>query len=397
MTGRAGTPGWNRWQTAITVGVLLFLGLSVIGAVVTTAAPGANASSPLQAEFQQNDTDPHVTDTDTNAPVPEQTEDVGALPPGQAAEAENESATFPPSEDAPGGSPTEQPAAEPQLVQGPEANVTVAVAENQSVRAETATTIALEVTNDGDRQATDIVVTLQSSSGALSFGSLASPRSSQSLYLEDLSSDETATVDVDVAALTTDPGTYPLFASVQYRVDEPVDDADTTADSNETAPDEDERVVTGGPSTLGIAVAEAPIFDLTPVGSDIPVDGEGVYEVRITNDGTETVSDVVATIDAGPPLSSESPTAYVGTLSPGDAETVRFAFESSPDAIETTAGVAMTLAYDTDDGDRTSSDPVSLPVSIVATDESTDADSLIPFIAVAIVFVLVGIWWFRRR
>ncbi|ELZ02772.1 COG1361 S-layer family protein [Natrialba aegyptia] len=395
MTGRAGTPGWNRRRTAIVAGVLLLVGLSVIGAVGTTAAPGADASSPLQAEFQQNDTDTNDTDTDTNAPVPEQTEDVGTLPPGQASEAENESATVPSSEDA-RGSPTEQSAAVPQLVQGPEANVTVAVADNQSVRAETATTIALEVTNDGDRQASDIVVTLQAPSGALSLGSLASPRSSQSRYLEDLSSDETATIDVDVVATTVDPGTYPLFATVQYRIDESGDDADTTADSNEAAPDEDERIVTGGPSTLGIAVGEAPVFDLTPVGSDIPIDGEGVYEVRVTNDGTETVSDVVATVDAGPPLSSESPTAYVGTLSPGDAETVRFAFESSPDTIETTASVAMTLAYDTD-GDRTSSEPVSLPVSVVATDESTDADSLIPFVAVAVVFVLVGIWWFRRR
>ncbi|ELY95796.1 COG1361 S-layer family protein [Natrialba taiwanensis] len=270
-------------------------------------------------------------------------------------------------------SPTEQPAAAPKLVQGPEANVTVAVADNQSVRAETATTVTLEVTNDGDQRATDIVVTLQAPSGAVSLGSLASPRSSQSRYLEDLSSDETATVDVDVAASTTEPGTYPLFATVQYRVDEPGDDADTSAGSNETTPDEDERVVTGGPSSLGIAVREAPVFDLTPVGGDIPIDGEGVYEVRITNDGTETVSDIVTTVDAGPSLSSESPMAYVGTLSPGDAETVRFAFESSPDAIETTAGVAMTLAYD------------------------TDADSLIPFVAIAIVFVLVGIWWFRRR
>jgi len=93
----------------------------------------------------------------------------------------------------------------------------------------------------------------------------------------------------------------------------------------------------------------------------VPVDGESVYEVQ-QNDGNESVTGVVATVEAQPPLSSESPTAYVrNALESGDSETVRFGLESSTDAIETTTSVTITLAYDTDAGDRTNAGRFRFP------------------------------------
>jgi len=293
--------------------------------------------------------------------------------------AENEAAVQSPAEnDTPGPPPPEPPASDPQIVQGPEGNVTVAVAENQSVRAGDATSITLEVTNDGDRQATDIVVTVRAADGTLILGPSAAAQTMQSISVADLRAGDTETVDIEVAAARVDPGTYPLFAGVQYRIDaESTDDEDDLDETDETNDDEETEIVrTGGPTLLGIAVNESRSFDVTPVTDSVPVDGESVYEVQIANDGNESVTGVVATVEAQPPLSSESPTAYVGTLESGDSETVRFGLESSTDAIETTTSVTITLAYDTDAGDRTNAEPVPVPVMIVDADEDTDANPL---------------------
>jgi len=271
------------------------------------------------------------------------------------------------------------------VLQPADDNVTVAVAENESVRAGETTTMTFEVTNDGDEDVTDVVVTLQTT-GTVTFGPPTAPQPSQSLSLEELDDDETETVTIDVGAASVEPGDYPVFATVQYTIDEDNDDGDT----------DDETVVTGGPSPVPIPVGDARSFDITPVRDRIPVDGSGVYTVRVTNDGSETVTDVVATLNVTPPLSSESPTAYIGRLEAGESETVRFALESS-DAIETTTGVAITLGYDTETGDRTRTDPVTTPVTIADTDEPTDVDSVVPFAAVAVVFALAAIWWLRRR
>jgi len=270
-------------------------------------------------------------------------------------------------------------------------NVTVAVAENESVRAGETTTMTFEVTNDGDEDVTDVVVTLQST-GTVTFGPPTAPQTSQSISLEELDDDETETVTIDVSAARVEPGEYPVFATVQYTIDE--DDNDDDDDDDD---DTDETVVTGGPSPVPIPVDDARSFDVTPVGDRIPVDGSGVYRVRVTNDGSETVTDVVAALNVTPPLSSESPTAYIGRLEAGESETVRFALESSTDAIETTTGVEITLSYDTETGDRTRTDPVTAQVTIADTDEPTDVDSVAPFAAVAVVFVLAAIWWLRRR
>ncbi|WP_337652969.1 hypothetical protein [Halomontanus rarus] len=368
---------------------LLFVGLLVTGAVAATATFGPQVVTSRQDESPQNDTNTTESATEPIDNESERSTDTSA---------ENEAATQSPDENDTSRPPlAETPATDPQLVQASEGNVTVAVAENQSVRAGDAASITLEVTNDGDRQATDIVVTVRAADGAVTFGPFAAPQTMRSVAVADLWPGDTETVDIEIAAARVDPGTYPLFASVQYRIDAepPVDEGDLNETLNDD--EEDEIVQTGGPTVLGIAVDESRSFDVTPVDDEVPVDGKGVYEVRIANDGNESVTGVVARVEVEPPLSSESPTAYVGTLDSGDSETARFALESSTDAIETTTSVTITLAYDIDTGDRTSAEPIPAPVTIVDVDEDTDVNSVAPFVVVAFVFILAAIWWFRRR
>ncbi|SER87294.1 COG1361 S-layer family protein [Natrinema salaciae] len=393
MSGRAAIPSRRR-RVVVTVSALSLV--VVIGVVTATVPIETQTVTPLQNESGNDTSAAEPSDgpvTDESAPA--------------ARAAGNESAPRPPVEnDTPAsGPPRAASATDPPLVQALEGNVTVAVAANQSVRAGETTSITLEVTNDGDRQATDVVVTVRAADGAVTLGPPAAPQSIRSVVVDDIWPGDTETVAVDVVASDVDSGRYPLFASVQYKIDTdaPVDafqpnETDETNDTRTDDDDDDDTIVrTEGPTLLELAVDRSRAFDVTPVNDEIPVDGEGVYEARIRNDGDEPVTGVVATVEVGPPLTSESPTAHLGTLDAGESKTARFALESSPDAVETTTSVALTLEYETDAGARTSADPVPLPVSIVERDDDTDVDSVAPFVAVALVFVLAAVWWARRR
>ncbi|TMT86545.1 hypothetical protein E2L06_07985 [Haloterrigena sp. H1] len=382
MTGRY-EPTWRQRRTV----ALLLAAVVVASGVGSVAALSDGSSVTPQVSAPDNATERNESATTvdgdgtaegtTSRPVRPQPEP--PVPAGNETIATSET-----------GPPTAETAGLPVLRPADD-NVTVAVAENESVRAGETTTMTFEVTNDGDEDVTDVVVTLQST-GTVTFGPPTAPQTSQSISLEELDDDETETVTIDVSAAKVEPGEYPVFATVQYTIDE--DDNDDDDDDDD---DTDETVVTGGPSPVPIPVDDARSFDVTPVGDRIPVDGSGVYRVRVTNDGSETVTDVVAALNVTPPLSSESPTAYIGRLEAGESETVRFALESSTDAIETTTGVEITLIYNSETGDRTRTDPVTAQVTIADTDEPTDVDSVAPFAAVAVVFVLAAIWWLRRR
>ncbi|SNZ12619.1 hypothetical protein SAMN06269185_1836 [Natronoarchaeum philippinense] len=427
MTPQAADPARRRRRTLV---VRL-----LVAAVLLAAVVGASIGVPALQSDDENDTtdagndtadeesDEHAADENDTADD-EQAEE----PPADAGTAEttpeNEAGTPPSGADVPGGTPQPNgtvpggaggagagevgvppgqppegtaptPGANgavtgPPTLAGLDENITVAVASDESVRASTSTTVEFEVTNeDDDDELTDVVVTLAATGGAVGFGSFADPQRTQSVYIEELDPDETESFEVDVLADAVEPGTYPLFASVQYTVDEDGDDDD---DGN----DEDDPVVNSGPAAIGLPVTDALAFEVTPVDGSVPVDETAVYRVQITNEGETNATDVVAGLTVGTPLSSESPTAYVGDLAPGDSETVRFGLESSSDAIETTTGATLTITYEAGDGDRSSAEPVSVPVSVVE-DEGADVDTTVPFAVAAAVVVIAAIWWLRRR
>ncbi|WP_256393722.1 COG1361 S-layer family protein [Natronoarchaeum rubrum] len=388
MTDRL--PGPRR--RSIVAGLLLVAAVVWVGAGAAAALPSDAPNAALQDGTPNNES--ATNDTTAGATTDQQ----DGTPPQNDSDAQ-------PGTDAGAPAADDSTTAGPPPIAEPDENVTVAVVENQSVPAGASTTLSLEVENDGDGRVRDLVVTLQTPGDALILGSLDAPQATRSVYVEELQPGRTETVDLDVGAAAVEPGTYPLFASVQYAVD--VDDDDDDGIGNDTDDDDDgddgdnddetEIVGPSGPAVLGVPVTDAVSFDVTPVESEIPVDGSGVYSVRITNEGNETATGVVATLATGPPLTSESPTAYVGTLEPDASATVRFALESSSDAIETTASASIAVGWETDAGDRASADPVSVPVDVADADDETDVDSVAPFVAVALVLAIATVWWFRRR
>ncbi len=362
MTARAGSAVPSRRTGAVVAALVVVL---AIGAPVSTTAQ--DGSRAVEDSEPQNESDEvvvpaNVTEDDQTA-VPEQQEQ--EQPPEEPPQA-----------------PVEEPEpAEPVPQQGPEADVTVDLEDDdEAITAGDAETVELEVTNDENDEVTDVVVTLQAGS-PLYLGSPSNPQSTRSIYVDELGEDETETLEVDVGTSRAEPGTYPLFATVEY------------------VEDEDDEPTVGGPTALGVEVDEEREFGVENVTRRVTIDREGVYAVRITNEGDEAVTGVVATMETAPPLSSASPTAYVGTLGPDESRTARFALEVSEDAVATRDSVAITLGYETAAGtdERTTTGPKLVPVTITEDEDETDVDTLLPFVVVGLVLVLAAVWWFRRR
>ncbi|WP_306053311.1 COG1361 S-layer family protein [Natronococcus wangiae] len=380
----ARTDSSARFQRRVGIAALSLL-------LIVALLVGASGLTGIAA--QENDSDGRAGEMGNETPTEPPREDEDAPPDGET-----------PPDDAP---PLEDDEPEPGAgdaieppTQAPEddGDVTVAL-ENGSVPATGVETLAFEVDNEADDEIRDVVVTLRSGDPALFFGSPSAPQQQRSVHLEALSSDDSETVDVDVGAARVTPGSYPLFATIQYVEDDDDggngDDGDDNGDDDDG--DDDEVVRTVGPTLVPVEVNEALQFEATNVSERVPVDGESSYAVRITNEGNETATDVVATAETGPPLSSPSPSAYVGTLEPGESETVRFGLEPSEGAIETTDSIAVTLTYDAASGERTSADPIQVPVSIVEDDDEAAVESIAPLAAAVAVLVLVAAWWWRRR
>jgi len=167
----------------------------------------------------------------------------------------------------------------------------------------------------------------------------------QSISVADLRAGDTETVDIEVAAARVDPGN--VSAICRRPVPNRCGISRRRGRPRRNRRDERRRGGRNRSDRRSDATWDrgrrVPLFRCDSRNRRVPVDGQSVYEVRIANDGDESVTGVVATVEAQPPLSSESPTAYVGTLEPGDSGTARFALESSTDAIETTTSVTITL------------------------------------------------------
>ncbi len=262
---------------------------------------------------------------------------------------------------------------------GPDENLTVSLADNHTIPADGVATATLEVRNTDDDEVTDIVVELRSMDPSVFFGSPAEPLATRTRYVGNLSAGETTAVGVDIGAADVEPGSYPVLATLQYEMG----DGDATA-------------VAGGPRPLSVEVREGLEFELATTNDSVPVDASATYEVTVRNDGEETATDVVATIETAPPVSSGPAAAAVGTLEPGESGSARFPIETDEDAVETTGSASVSLTYTTESGDRITAEPTPVAVRIVE-EEDGGAESLAPFVAVGAVLALAAVWWWRRR
>ncbi|WP_255198680.1 COG1361 S-layer family protein [Halorarius litoreus] len=182
-----------------------------------------------------------------------------------------------------------------------------------------------------------------------------------------------------VVSPTAEAGPRPVDVTVRY-----TDASGTTRQSD--------------PLQLAAAVAEQPDrLAFEAVNATYGSDTDNRLEVRVTNVGDERLDDVQVRLAAGPPFTSESPTAFVASLAPGETATVGFELTVSEDAVESTHAVALNATAETADGTTVRTVPELVPVT-VAEPEGPGGDlALVGGGAVLVVVVLVAGWWWLRR
>lgn len=113
--------------------------------------------------------------------------------------------------------------------------------------------------------------------------------------------------------------------------------------------------------------------------------GETVaFDVEVTNNLDQTVSDVEARLFANDPLDSDDDEAYVESLESGESTTMTFELEAESGATAKTYPVSFDFRYDDERGSSQLSDTIRVPVTVVP------ADGGFPWLLAVGILVLVA-------
>ncbi len=204
-------------------------------------------------------------------------------------------------------------------------------------------TVAVTVTNVGSAPARDAAVRLSSTSPDVTLGR----SGSASRYVGRWEPGESRTLEYDVAvAGDAEPRSYALQAQVNY---------------------ENTDGVPAGSAPLRVGVTPDPeqTFAVENVESTLRVGAEGEIVAEIVNTGENTAENVVVNLQVElPTLTPLEPQYSVGTLEPGERETVRFDVDTSQSARAGPRQVTMGVAYRTADGERRAGDSQDVRVQV---------------------------------
>jgi uncharacterized repeat protein (TIGR01451 family) len=136
-------------------------------------------------------------------------------------------------------------------------------------------------------------------------------------------------------------------------------------------------------------------FSVEPVSTTLERGSDDTVTLRITNDGTERLTDVSVKTYFTDPLSSSDDEAFIPTLEPGESAEVTVAASAGSDALVKQYPSSVDLQYTTPDGDTKLSETYTVAIDVVEADGGSD----LPIPAVVGVAAVVGIGavvWRRR-
>ncbi|RLM59379.1 sialidase [Halobellus sp. Atlit-31R] len=136
---------------------------------------------------------------------------------------------------------------------------------------------------------------------------------------------------------------------------------------------------------------------VTPENATFEIDTDNRLTVRVRNSERAALTDVRARLETEPPFSSESRTAYVQRLPPGDAERLAFAVTVDEDAVPTRSSVTLNVTAERPDGERIALDSYVVPVTVVEDAGASDTTLLAAGVVAVVLALGVGWWWLGRR
>jgi hypothetical protein len=227
---------------------------------------------------------------------------------------------------------------EVQVRAGPEFDISVS---EESLYVDSTGAVRLNVTNTGDRTATDARVSLAETepfvplTSQASLGTLAPGESTTAQFK----------LEVTDRALA---GDYPIPAVVTH------DDRYGNSVESHT-------------HTVAVSVAPEATIETTSDAS-IAAGSTNTVSFTVTNDGDTTMQDAVVRINTDSPFETDDDTAYVGTLEPGESTTVSFTITADGAATAKPYVLDTTVKYDNMFGERTVTDVESTSIGVTGGD-----------------------------
>jgi VCBS repeat-containing protein len=212
-------------------------------------------------------------------------------------------------------------------------------AATESLYVDSTGAVVLEVTNTGDRPATDARVRLQPA------GPFSALSSSGSLGTLDPGESATTRFKLDVSdrALAQD---YPLQFVVEH------DDAFGNTVRSDTA-------------SVDVAVGPERAFDVVD-GARIEAGATDQVALTVENTGSGTLEDAVVRINTNSPFETDDDTAHVGTLDPGETATATFTVSVDDAATQKSYALDTTVKYDNPFGETVVSDVETAAIEVTA-------------------------------
>ncbi|KOX94801.1 hypothetical protein AMS69_02775 [Haloarcula rubripromontorii] len=229
------------------------------------------------------------------------------------------------------------------------------------------------VVNRGPTPARNVVVVISSPSPNVRF--------TETTYaLGDIETGSTAEFSLDaVVAPTAAAGPRPFDVTVRYEGPSGADRQSTPLQFR------------------GDVVPQPDRLAFEAVNASYGIDTSNRLSVRVTNVGDARLEDVRVSLATAPPFTSESPSAFVSALDPGETATLGFELSVSEAAVESTHAVALNATVETTNGDMIRMEPSLVAVTIAEPSGPGGDTAFVVGVAVLAAVVIVSGWWWLRQ
>ena len=138
-------------------------------------------------------------------------------------------------------------------------------------------------------------------------------------------------------------------------------------------------------------------FEVTPVNATLAVDASNTLRVRLRNTASQPFHDVRAALGVRGPFESNTPTAAVQRLEPGESAVLTFEVTTPEDGVATTDVLPVNVTATSPAEQRFQFGPRYVPVTLSSPSGGMSEAPVGALAVLAIVVLAVGGWWWFNR
>jgi hypothetical protein len=142
------------------------------------------------------------------------------------------------------------------------------------------------------------------------------------------------------------------------------------------------------------------LFVVESVNATFGIDSTNHFNVRITNNGEDRLTDILSRLAVTPPYESDSPTSYIAALDPGESKMISFEVTTPEDAVATTDALSVNISATAPKDQTVFAGPYLVSFTIQEGGRGVnDTNDIIMLAVGAFIVILIlgaGWWWLNR-